>query len=97
MTFVGKYRRNFETDDMNFQYVPKWITILKSIFTFVINILYLTLVSLVLILIFVLKSVLFVRGYSQNTVNVVPSLLISIAVQLFNLLYTYLIGLITQF
>jgi hypothetical protein len=49
VTFVGEYKRNFETDEVNFQYVPEYITMFKSIFTFVINILYLTLVSLVII------------------------------------------------
>lgn len=78
-------------------YVPEYITMLKSIFTFAINILYLTLVSLVIIEIFVLKSVLFQRGFPQSAVNTIPAILIAIVVQIFNYLYTYLIKLITEF
>lgn len=95
--FVGSYRRNFETDEMNEEYVPGWASVLKLIVGIVANILYLTFVSLVIIEIFILKSVLFQRGYSQSTVNGLPAILIAIAVQVFSYVYIFLIRLITMF
>lgn len=82
---------------MNYEYVSGWVTSIKMSLGIVVNILYVILVALVIIQIFVLKSILFQNGFSQSTINAIPSILISLAVQLFNYLYTFLIKLITTF
>lgn len=66
-------------------------------FTYLITLAYIILMALVIILIFVFKTYLFQTGQPQELVSVVPSLLISIAVQVFNKLYTILIKAITDF
>jgi len=68
---------------------------LKLIFTFMINLVYVLLVALVIISVFVLKSVMFQTGYSQSAVNTIPSIIIAIIVKIFNHLYGYIIKLIT--
>lgn len=75
--------------------MPKYRTIIKSVFTFIVNLAYFVFVCLVIIYIFVLKSIMFQKGYPQTVVNAIPSILISLVVQIFNYLYTYLIKLIT--
>lgn len=53
--------------------------------------------ALVIVEIFVFKTYLYQSGYDQQIVSIVPSLLISISVQIFTFLYTILIKYLTDF
>ena len=95
--FEGAFKRNFETDELNFEYVPAWQTALKTFFTLVVNATYVLLVALVILLLFVFKTYLYQRGLPQQAVNIIPSVLISIASQIFSKIYSIVIRNITIF
>lgn len=97
MKFEGSFKRNFETDELNYEYVPKWKTALKTIFTVILNLAYVLLVALVILLLFLLKTYLYQKGLDQNIVNQVPSILIAIASQVFSKIYMFIITKITVF
>ena len=48
--------------------MPKWKTILKTIFTMVLNIAYVVLVVEMILLLFLFKTYLYQSGYSQQLV-----------------------------
>ena len=95
--FKGAFKRDFETDELNFEYVPQWISVLKSIFTVLINLAYVAMLTQVILLLFVFKTYLYQSGYSQTVVQQVPAILISIATQVFIKIYTILIKNIINF
>ena len=82
---------------MNYEYKPAYSVILRRLFAFLISVIYVVLMALVIVLIFVLKTYLFQTGQPQDVVSIVPSILISIAVQVFNAIYTILLKVITDF
>lgn len=97
MKFEGSFKRNFETDELNYEYVPKWKTVLKTIFTVILNLAYVLLVAVVILLLFLFKTYLYQLGLDQNIVNQVPSILISLASQIFTKIYMVIIKNITIF
>ena len=97
MKFDGNFMRNFETDELNYEYVPKWKTVLKTLFTITLNLAYVLLVALVILLLFLFKTYLYQLGLDQKIVNQVPSILISLASQIFNKIYMKIIKNITIF
>ena len=70
---------------------------LKGVFTVIINLAYVGMVTEVILLLFVLKTYLYQSGLSQTIVQQVPAILISIAVQVFTKIYTILIKSIINF
>lgn len=70
---------------------------MKMLFTNLLNLAYVALVVEVLIMIFLLKTYLYQKGYAQTIVQQVPSILIAIATQIFTKIYTILIKYITNF
>ena len=70
---------------------------LKGVFTVIINLAYVGLVTEVILLLFVFKTYLYQSGLSQTIVQQVPAILISIAVQVFTQFYTILIKFIINF
>lgn len=70
---------------------------LKGVFTVIINLAYVGMVTEVILLLFVLKTYLYQSGLSQTIVQQVPAILISIAVQIFTKIYTILIKSIINF
>ena len=97
MKFEGAFKRDFETDELNFEYVPKWQTILKTIFTVTLNLVYVALVTEVILMIFLFKTYLYQSGYPQIFVQQAPSIMIAIATQIFTKIYTIMIRNITNF
>jgi len=95
--FKGSFKRDFETDELNFEYVPRWKSILKGIFTVVINLAYVGMVTEVILLLFVFKTYLYQSGLPQTVVQQTPAILISIATQVFTKIYTILIKSIINF
>jgi hypothetical protein len=95
--FEGSFKRDFATDELNFEYVPRWKTLLKTIFTVILNLAYVLLVAEVILLLFLLKTYMYQKGYNQTLVNQVPSILISVASQVFNKVYMMIIRNITIF
>ena len=95
--FIGSFKRDFETDELNFEYVPRWKSLLKGFFTVVINLAYVGMVTEVILLIFVFKTYLYQSGYSQTVVQQGPAILIAIVVQIFTKIYTILIKSIINF
>lgn len=77
--------------------MPKWKTLLKTIYTLILNILYVTLVAQVILLLFLFKTYLLQKGYDQNIVNSVPSLLVAVASQVFSFIYKIILRQITIF
>lgn len=50
-----------------------------------------------LLLIFVLKGQLYQEGYAQSTVTILPAVLISLSVQIFNFIYQKLVRFVIDF
>jgi len=71
--------------------------VLKGVFTVIINLAYVGMVTEVILLLFVFKTYLYQLGLSQTIVQQVPAILISIAVQVFTKIYTILIKSIINF
>ena len=63
----------------------------------VINLAYVGLVTEVILLLFLFKTYLYQLGYPQTIVQQAPAILIAIATQVFNKLYTILIKSIINF
>ena len=82
---------------MNYEYVPAWEITLKYGFTFLITLSFVILMAMVIIEILVFKSYLFQIGADPQVVSLVPSILISVSIQIFNFIYTKLIKFITDF
>ena len=95
--FEGEFKRDFETDELNFEYVPAHKTFFKTLFTVVLNFAYVALVAEVILLLFLFKTYLYQRGFPQLVVLHIPSILIAIATQIFTKVYTILIKNITNF
>ena len=77
--------------------MPKWKTVLKTSFTFILNLAYVILVAEVMLYFFLFKTYLYQLGLSQTLVQQVPAILIAIATQVFSKVYTILIKNITNF
>jgi hypothetical protein len=95
--FRGSFKRKMENDEMNFEYVPAWEIALKYGFTFLITLTFVILMAMVIIETLVFKSYLFQIGADPQVVSLVPSILISVSIQIFNFIYTKLIKFITDF
>ena len=70
---------------------------MKTLFTIILNAAYVALVAEVILLLFLLKTYLYQKGYPQLVVLHVPSVSIAIATQIFTKVYTILIKNITNF
>lgn len=77
--------------------MPAWKAILKTLYTLLVSLSYVAFVALLIMLLFTFKSYLFQSGYSQTSVDVLPSILIAITVQVCNYAFTLLMELIAEF
>ena len=82
---------------MNYEKVGPTHNIIKSALTLTLNFAYVIMMAATLLLIFIFKGELYQQGYDQNLVTVLPSILISLAVQVYNFIYSKLIRLIVDF
>lgn len=95
--FVGTFKRNFLNDEINYEYVPAWSQMFTSLFTFLVNVAFVGVMGLTIFEIFILKTYMYQLGIEQTYVNLIPSVLISLAIKIFNFMYTKLIYTILQF
>jgi hypothetical protein len=50
-----------------------------------------------ILIIFTLKGQLYQLGYPQNSITMIPSILISISIQVYNFAYSKIIGILVDF
>lgn len=70
---------------------------MKTLFTLILNLAYVFLVALCILLLFLFKTYLYQLGLDQTIVNQVPSILISVASQVFSKIYMIILKKITIF
>ena len=94
---MGTFKRNMETDEMNDEQASGLSQGLRSAIAFFINIVFVVCMGATILIIFALKTQMFQQGLDQQLITIVPSILIAVAVQVFNFLYAIIVKLLVDF
>lgn len=95
--FRGKFMRNLEDDNLNYEYVPLWKKFLKVSYSTLISVVYAVLVITTVLMVFALKGYLVQTSASESTANAVPALLITLTTLIYNYLYKKISKKLTEF
>lgn len=62
-----------------------------------INLIFVILMAATILIIFTLKGELYQRGYTQTSITLIPAILVALSTEVFNFIYSKIIGILVEF